>query len=132
VGSGYTTDFGESDQAKRFILMVLDTGDWESIPTGLTMHKTIKIKAGEPYPAIPEADLHEGVEIRVVVSGTREQINTLILPKKYPARITYDLTAAQGARIELSATDNQEQTIKKYIEAELKRSFGGVEKSGLD
>lgn len=132
VGSGYTTDFGESDQEKRFVLMDLDTGVWESIPTGLTMHRTLKIKAGEPFPEIPEAELHDGVEFRVVVSGTREQINTLILPKKYPARITYDLTAAQGARIELSATDNQEQTIKKYIEAELKRSFGGVEKSGLE
>lgn len=132
VGSSYTTDFGESDQEKRFLLMDLDTGKWKSISTGLTMHKTLKIKAGEEWPTIPEAEVNQGVEFRVVVSGTREQINTLILPKKYLARITYDLTASAGARIELSATDNQDQTMKKYIEAELKRSFGGVEESGLD
>lgn len=132
VGSAYTTDFGESDQDKRFLLMDLESGEWDSVPTGMTMHKTLKINAGDPFPEIPEEEVNRGVEYRVIVSGTREQINTLILPKKYPARITYDLTAQQGARIELSATDTQEQTMKKYIEAELKRSYGGVTESGLD
>jgi DNA repair exonuclease SbcCD nuclease subunit len=132
VGSAYTTDFGESDQEKRFLYMDLDTGDWESIPTGMTMHKTFKIKAGEAFPEIPKDEVNLGVRFRVIVSGTKEQINTLILPKRYDAQISYDLISAAGARIELSATDNQDQTMRKYIEAELKRSFGGVEKSGLD
>lgn len=132
VGSAYTTDFGESDQEKRFLLMDLDNGEWDSVPTDLTVHKTIRIEAGQPFPEIPVEEINKGVEFRVIVRGTREQVNSLILPKKYPARIAYDLTAQQGARIELSATDTQDQTIKKYIEAELERSFGGKDKSGLD
>ncbi len=132
VGSGYTTDFGESDQEKRFLLMDLDSGYWESIPTNMTMHKTIRINAGEPFPEIPEEEVNRGVEFRVIVKGTKEQVNSLILPKKYLARIAYDLTSQQGARIELSATDTQDQTMQKYIEAELERSFGGKEKAGLD
>lgn len=132
VGSSYTTDFGESDQEKRFLLMDLATGYWESIPTNLTVHKTIRINAGEPFPEIPEEEILRGVEYRVIVRGTREQVNSLILPKKYPARIAYDLTAQNGARIELSSTDTQDQTMKKYIEAEIERSFGGKDKANLD
>lgn len=132
VGSGYTTDFGESDQEKRFLLMDLENGKWESIPTNMTMHKTIRINAGDKFPEIPEDDYLRGVEFRVIVKGTRDQINSLILPKKYNAKIAYDLMSSQGARIELSTTDTQDETIKKYIQAEIDRSFGGKEKSGLD
>lgn len=132
VGSAYTTDFGESDQSKRFLLMDLETGKWASIPTNLTLHKTIRINAGDKFPEIPENEVLNGVEFRVIVRGTKEQINSLILPKKYPARIAYDLTSKNEARIELSSSDTKDDTMKKYIEAEIDRSFGGKEKSGLD
>ena len=132
VGSPYTTDFGESDQEKRFLLLDLDSGAWETIPTNLTLHKTFKINAGDPFPPIPEDELKRGVEYRVIVKGTREQIASLMIPKGYMAKIAYDFTSGIGARIELSASDNQDATIRKYISAEIDRTFGGAEKSGLD
>ena len=132
VGSAYTTDFGESDQEKRFLLMDLNTGKYESIPTNLTMHKTLKINAGEAFPEIPEEEVNKGIDYRIKVKGTKEQISSLIIPKKYPAKIVPEVVLTQSARIELSAGDTQEETIKKYITAELERKYGGVEKSGLD
>lgn len=132
VGSPYTTDFGESDQSKRFLLLNLDDGSWESIPTNLTLHKTFKIEAGEAFPEIPADELKRGVEYRVIVKGTREQIASLIIPKGYAAKIAYDFTSGIGARIELSAADNQDDTIRKYIKAEIDRTYGGTDKAGLD
>lgn len=127
VGSGYTTDFGESDQKKRIIELDLTTGKYESIDTGLTMHKTIRINATDPFPEIPVEEYMKGVEYRVIIKGTKEQITTLIIPKKYLARISYDIISSSGTRIELSTTDSQDDIMKKYISEELKRSFLGEE-----
>ena len=96
------------------------------------MHKTLKINAGEVFPTISEDEIKMGVDYRIKVKGTKEQISSLIIPKKYPAKIVPEVVLTQSARIELSAGDTQEQTIRKYITAELERKYGGVEKSGLD
>ena len=132
VGSPYTTDFGESDQVKRFLLLDMETGKWESIPTNMTMHKTMKINAGDPFPVIPPEEVKAGIEHRVMIKGTREEIASLIIPKGYMAKIAYEFTTGIGARIELSASDNQDDTIRKYIKEEIKRSFGGEDKAGFD
>lgn len=132
VGSPYTTDFGESDQTKRFLLLDLESGKWESVPTDMTMHKTYRINSGEPLPEIPEEEVKRGIEHRVIIKGTREEIAALIIPKGYMAKIAYEFTTGIGARIELSAADNQDDTIRKYIKEEIKRSFGGEDKAGFD
>lgn len=130
VGTGYTTDFGESDQLKRLVLLDLDSGDYESIPTGLTLHKTLKMEASDPFPEIPVEELERGVQYRLVIRGTKEQIAILKKPKNYPAQYTYDWVLNEGARIDLSVTDTKEDIMKKYIEEEIKRSFS--EKDNFD
>lgn len=132
VGSGYTTDFGESDQEKRFLMIDLETGEWSSVPTGLTLHKTFRITAKDKFPEINLDEVKNGVEFRVIVSATREEYSALIMPKNYPAKIIPEFTSSTGARIELSAGDTQDDTMKKYTSIELERSYGGLEKSGLD
>lgn len=124
VGTGYTTDFGETDQYKRLLMLDLDDGSFEDIPTNLTFHKTLKVNAGEPFPEIPVEDLERGVEFRLIIRGTKEQIAILQKPKNYPAKYVYDWVLNEGARIDLSVTDTQEDTMKKYIKEEIKRSFG--------
>lgn len=131
IGTGYTTDFGETDQEKRVILLDLDSGKYESIPTNLTLHKTLRIKATDPFPVIPEEDIKIGVKYRLIVQGTKEQIATLIKPKNYGATIVPDFVINEKARIDLSVTDTQEDIMKKYVKEERERSFGG-DASGLD
>lgn len=131
IGTGYTTDFGESDQKKRFLLLDLDTSEYQSIDTGLTMHKTLKIEATDPFPPIDEEEVKKGVEYRVIVSGTREQIALIQKPKGYPARIVTNFRVSEEARIDLSVADSRQDTLKKYITHEKDRSFGG-DKSGLE
>jgi DNA repair exonuclease SbcCD nuclease subunit len=123
VGTGYTTDFGESDQTKRLVMLDLDTGKYESILTDLTLHKTLRIDAGEPFPVLPENELDRGVNFRLVIKGTREQISLIKKPKNYPVQYAYDWVSKEGARMDLSPTDRKEDTMNKYIEKEIERSF---------
>lgn len=132
VGSGYTTDFGESDQEKRLLWFDLETGDWESISTGLTLHKTLRFTAKDPIPKIPQKDIDNGVEYRVIFSGTKEEYSLLDIPKKYPASIVPEFLSKGKTRIDLSVTETKDETMTKYIQEELKRSYGGVEESGYD
>lgn len=123
VGTGYTTDFGESDQHKRIIELDLDSGVWESIPTNMTMHKTLKINITDPFPKIPDEDISNGVEYRLVIKGSKEQIAALIIPKNYPAKITYDIVSNSLTRIELSSTATQQDIMETYIDSELDRNY---------
>lgn len=132
IGTGYTTDFGETDQKKRFLLLDIDTGEYSSIDTGMTLHKTLRIKAGDPFPVIPEEETLRGVEYRVIVSGTKEQLALVQRPKgNYVARIVYEFQAQDAVRIDLSVTDTRQETLSKYIDHEVEKSFGG-DQSGLD
>lgn len=125
VGTGYTIDFGETDQLKRLIMLNLDDSTYESIDTGLTFHKTLKINAGDPFPEIPTADLEKGVDYRLIIKGSKEQISMLQKPKNYPVKkIVYDFTSNESARMDLSLVDSKEIIMQKYIQEEVKRSFG--------
>jgi len=77
LGTGATTDFGESDQIKRIGLVDLSTGVLEEIQTGLTLHKTLRINAGEDFPDIPTAETEAGVEYRLIIRGTQQQIDLI-------------------------------------------------------
>lgn len=123
VGTGYTTDFGESDQFKRFILLDLDSGNYESIDTGMTLHKTLKIEAGDPFPELDLEQIKKGVSFRVEVSGTKEKISLLDKPKNYPGIIVYRFKTGETARVDLSITDSRKDLLKKYIDYEKNRSF---------
>lgn len=127
VGTGYTIDFGETDQQKRLIMLNLDDSTYESIDTGMTFHKTIKMNAGEAFPEIPLADLERGVMYRLMIRGTKEQISMVQRPKNYPAQIVYDWVLNEGARMDLSVVDSKDTIMKKYIGEEIKRSFGNDE-----
>lgn len=131
VGTSYTTDFGESDQFKRFLLLDLDTGRYENIDTNMTLHKTLKIKAGDPFPELDMNEINRGVEFRVIVSGTKEQLSLVDRPKNYLGKIVYDFTSGESVRVDLSVTDTRQDTLKKYIDHELERSFSN-EKEKFD
>jgi len=131
VGTGYTTDFGETDQAKRMILLDIDNGEYESIDTKMTLHKTIRIKASEKFPEIPFEEVADGVKYRVIVSGTREQISLIQKPKNYMANVIFEFSTTENPRVDLSVSDTRDETLNKYIDYEIDRSFGG-DKSTLD
>ena len=124
VGTGYTTDFGETDQSKRLILLNLDDSSYESIDTGLTFHKTLKINAGDQFPEVPVEEMEKGIEYRLIIKGTKEQISMIQKPKNYYIKkIVYDWVLNEGARMDLSVIDSKDTIMKKYIEQEIKRSF---------
>jgi DNA repair exonuclease SbcCD nuclease subunit len=132
LGTGATTDFGESDQVKRIGLVDLETGELESIPTGLTLHKTLRINAGDAFPEIPEDDVNSGVEFRLVIKGTQQQIALVDKPRDYAARIAYDFTTETSERLDISSTESKEDVLKKYISFEYKKQGQAIEKSEMD
>lgn len=119
-GTAYTTEFGESDQRKYIALVDLETGEWEKIETHLTLHKTLKITAGEDFPKIPEKEIAEGVEHRVIVSGTKEQLDLVKMPKDYPAILIKQFSTLAVERLDVSATDKKEDVLKKFVDFEVK------------
>jgi DNA repair exonuclease SbcCD nuclease subunit len=132
VGTGYTTDFNESDQEKRFMLIDLETGEWKGIPTNLTLHRTIRINATDPLPEIKKEDLDNGVNFRVIITGTKEQIAAFRIPTGYPAKIVNEFKSSDAARLDINASDNHENMMSKYVGHELKRIYGEEAKSELD
>jgi hypothetical protein len=131
-GTSYTTAFDESDQEKYIALVDLETGEWNRIQTGLTLHKTLRINAGDPFPEIPETSFAEGVEYRVVVKGTQQQIGLLDKPKNYQARISYDFISDVGERLDVSSSDNKADVMKKYVDFEFKKQGKALDTSGFD
>lgn len=134
IGSFETTDFGDSDQEKRCILLNLDTGDEIFIPTNRTFHKTIKVEASQgEYPPINMEEVKKGVNYRLVIRGTSEQIKLMgPKPKKYPAKIALNIIPSKGTRTEIKLNDNHSETLKKYTQAELERIYGGVKESKMN
>lgn len=134
VGSAETTTFGETDQEKRFLWLDLENGEFESIPTFRTFHKTLHMNAEDEFPIIPAEEIARGVNFKVIIKGTKAQIDLLKKPKNYKAKISYDLISQNGdvKRIDVKATDNIEDVFVKYIEYDLEKSFGGIMDSGFD
>lgn len=131
VGSPYTTEFGESDQEKFVMMIDLETGLAERISTGLIFHKTIKVSAHEPLPQIDLEQIANGCEFRVVITGTKEAISEVHVPKDFPAKIVYDVIDPQEDRLNISPDDRIDATIQKYVEYELIKKFGSLDKSPL-
>jgi DNA repair exonuclease SbcCD nuclease subunit len=135
VGSPRTVTHSESDQEKRFILLDLTNGEWQSIPTNMTMHKTIKVDVNEPFPELNPTDVARGVNFRLWVTGTKEQIDLWLSrkPKDYPTKnIKSDFIVGDKKRIELKSTDSRSDIIEKYTEEELNRNYGGKDASQFD
>lgn len=135
IGSPRTVTHSESDQEKRFILLDLDTGIWKSIPTNMTMHKTIKVDVNEPFPILDQVEVDRGVNFRLHVTGTKEQIDLWESrkPKDYPTKnIKRDFIVGDKKRIELKSTDSRNDVIEKYTEEELERNYGGKNASQFD
>jgi DNA repair exonuclease SbcCD nuclease subunit len=120
VGSPSTIDFGESDQEKRVLILDLDDGYIDSIPTDMTFHRNFKIKANEPFPEINE---HPDHHYRVVVEGTKEELSVMEKPNNYPAKIIEKYVASDKKRIDLKIEDTHENILKTYIKEELKKNF---------
>lgn len=131
VGSSYTTDFSESDQKKRFLLIDLNSGEWESISTEMTYHKTIKINSSDPFPTLEEKDLLEGVNFRIIVSGTKEEISRVSVPGGYKAKVIFDIKNSDSSRADINSYDSHQQMMEKYVEFETKKSQGSLDKERL-
>jgi DNA repair exonuclease SbcCD nuclease subunit len=131
VGSSYTTDFSESDQEKRFLLIDLDSGVWDPINTGMTYHKTLKIKATDSLPELNELELKEGVHFRVIISGTKEEIGKVSIPSGYKAKVIFDFQNSESTRADINSYDSHDQMMKKYVEFESKRANLSLEKERL-
>lgn len=119
-GTSYTTEFGESDQEKYIMLVDLKNGNWEKITTNLTLHKTIKIKAGDDFPKVSDKDINEGLEYRVIVSGTKEQLELIKPPKDYPAIVIKQFMTVSAERLDVSASEKKEDVLKKFVQFEMK------------
>lgn len=119
-GTAYTTEFGESDQQKYVLMIDLETGAWEKLSTGLTLHKTLRINAGDDFPEIPLEDVKSGTEYRVVVRGTKEQVDLMKPPKSYYALVIPQYITAAVERLDVSATDNKSDVLKKFVDFEIK------------
>jgi len=134
IGSAYTTDFGESNQKKRFVHLDLDTGKWEDVPTGLTYHFTFEINAGEDFPEIPIEKVAQGIKYRVKVSGTREELALVEKPSHYPrgVKVMKVFKSSKKIRMDLSSEKNDEDILQRYTETEIERSYSSIEESGFD
>ena len=131
-GTGATTEFGESDQEKFITMVDLETGVDEAIPTNLTFHKTLRINAGEPFPEIPMDEIKEGVEFRLVIKGTQQQVALVDRPKDYPARIAFDFQTETSDRLEVSSADAKEDVLKKYVKFEMEKQGKAIEAAEFD
>lgn len=131
VGSSYTTDFSESDQEKRFLLIDLDNGVWESVNTGMTYHKTLKIEATDQIPLLNDSELKEGINFRLIISGTKDEINKVSIPAGYKAKIIFEFKNSDSVRADINSYDSHDQMIKKYVDFEIKRCNSDLEKEKL-
>lgn len=123
IGSFFTTNFSESDQEKRMILFNYKDLTYESIPTGMTFHKSFFIDVNEPLPEIPKEELDNGVKFRVVITGTKEQIKLKKIPKNYPAKIQNDYINSKQERIVIKKNDSKEDILEKYTDMILKEKY---------
>lgn len=121
VGSGYTTDFSESDQEKRFLLIDLATGEYESILTGLTLHKTLSISAGDLLPELDQDLINSGTNYRLIVSGSKDQINNVKIPSGYKAKIVFEIQTADSTRANINSYDSHDKIMEKYVDFELRK-----------
>jgi len=118
VGTGFTTSFGESDQEKRIILFDMETGEWESISTGMTLHKTIRIKHTDTLPEIPEDEVKAGVKFRVVIEGPKEYLEKIKKPNGYPAKIDKKSEKEESVRLKIDANMSKKDILGMYLEKE--------------
>lgn len=131
-GTGATTEFGESDQEKFITMVDLETGEDEGILTGLTFHKTLRINAGDAFPEIPLEERNNGVEFRLVIKGTQQQIALIDRPKDYPARIAFDFQTEVSERLDVTSSEKKEDVIKKYVDFEIKKQGKAIEAAEFD
>ena len=131
VGSAYTTDFSESDQEKRFILVDLESGNWEPIPTNMVFHRTLKITTSDQIPNIDENQINDGINFRVIISGTKEEINKVKIPNGYKAKVVFDIIQKDHNRADINAHDSVSSILSKYVSHELTRAKRDLDREEL-
>lgn len=137
LGTQYTVTHNESDQNKRYGVIDLETNSVEFFPTPFTLHKSFYLEASEALAKLPEIPLDEvesGVKFRVVVKGTAEEVKAIMgtVPYGYKAEIIPDYVQSKEKRLEINASDAKEVQIDKFIEYDLKKTYGSKDKSPFD
>jgi hypothetical protein len=86
----------------------------------MTFHKTIKVKVSDGIPELDENDLSSGVNFRLVISGTKDEINSIKIPTNYRAKIVFEIQNGDSNRAEINAYDSHDKMMKKYVDFEYK------------
>lgn len=119
VGSPYTVDWGESDQQKRFLMVDTDTYETSSIPTHLTLHKTITVSTRDKLPELPASELAAGIHFRVKVTGTMEEHAVWEKPSKYQALVVPVVEGSKSSRLDVSVSEDPDSILERYTAMEL-------------
>jgi DNA repair exonuclease SbcCD nuclease subunit len=115
VGSGYTTDYGESGQPKR--VLKLEGNSIVSIDTGMSLHKVSKVTTSDPLPELHLLGLKFGIKQRVIMSGLRPDLDSVKLDPEYSKLIEYipNEISASVDRIAIQEDDNTDAILARYV-----------------
>lgn len=131
VGSPATVGHGESNQRKYFAIVNLDTFEDELVDTELTLHKTIRVEAGDEWPEIPSDEIRKGIDYRIIIRGTKEQLSKIKIPKGYNAEISQDVIASNDKREIIDAYSGPLVVIDTYVDKKRESIRKSLISSGL-
>lgn len=128
LGTSYTVDRGESDQKKYIGLFFPKTGELELVQTPFTVHKTERLKFGDTLPALPEKEMQEGLDFKIEIEGTLDQIKSYDVPKEYRNVVIFKTIQKKEDRLDISVRESKHEIVSKYVNFKLSKADG----SGLD
>lgn len=125
LGTPHTTTWGEADQHKRIGIIDGVSGKFYDLSTGMTFHKKLVVAPDEAIPIPPEEEVLRGVEYRLVLTGTKAQVNEKKkeVPAGFESMIAVDIKTEKTGRAEISLATNMEDAFKKYYFTKLSRDF---------
>lgn len=129
LGSPYTHDMGEADQAKRLGLIDLNTFTMTDIPTEMTYHKRLLVGVDDEYPVFDREELARGVQYQVQIVGTKTEIDdrTKKLEPQAGVSLSFKYVNEQSDRVVLSMADSSDKTLNNFSLHQLKKMFPKIE-----
>lgn len=132
LGTQYTTNHGQTNQEKFIGVLDFGKNEYKYLKTPFTLHKTIQVKASEDLPKVSAEDKENGVDVRLRIVGTAEEIKGIKIPREFMGKTSHKIVDKKEKRLDISCTDNKADSFKKYMEHVFKTRYGGVDKAPLD
>jgi DNA repair exonuclease SbcCD nuclease subunit len=132
LGTQYTTNHGQTNQDKFIAVLDLSKASMKLIQTPFTLHKTIRIKAGEDIPKMDLSDKENGVDVRLMISGTMEEIKSIKIPKEFMGKTSHKVITKEVKRLDISASDDKLSSFKMYRDFKFKEKYPDQSKNPLD